>query len=220
MRIAVFGQASFGREVTEGLKAAGHTIVVVYAPPEGKRPDPLAELAEERGWMLRRYPRFRISISGKAIQNFVMEYRGLDVDLNVLPYTTVILPEEIFDYPPLGSFCFHPSLLPKWRGGSSIVWQLFRKETEFGVTVFKLTDDVDAGPIVVQRGGVTIEPNETARSLYRDKLYPLGVEAMLEAVQLAAEGRVVLREQIEEDATWQPTLDAVETREYLKVVGR
>ena len=54
MKIAIFGQAQFGRDVTEGLAAAGHEIVVVYAPAEGRRPDPLAELASERGWRTRR----------------------------------------------------------------------------------------------------------------------------------------------------------------------
>ena len=59
MKLAIFGQAPFGKDVTEGLSEAGHEIVGVYAPPEGGRPDPLAELASERGWPLFRHKRFR-----------------------------------------------------------------------------------------------------------------------------------------------------------------
>ena len=59
LRIAIFGQARFGREVSERIAGAGHRVVGVYAPPEGARPDPLAALADECGWKLFRYARFR-----------------------------------------------------------------------------------------------------------------------------------------------------------------
>ena len=82
LRIAVFGQAPFGREITEGLERAGHSVAGVYAPPDRGRPDPLAQLAEERGWRLFRYPRFRRK--GKAIAEIVEEYRSLGAELNVV----------------------------------------------------------------------------------------------------------------------------------------
>ena len=69
LRLAIFGQARFGRDVCERLADAGHEIVGVYAPPEGERPDPLASLAAERGWKLFRYPRFRHE--GRAISERV-----------------------------------------------------------------------------------------------------------------------------------------------------
>lgn len=193
LRLAVFGQAPFGREVTERLADAGHEIAVVYAPPAAGRPDPLAELAEERGWPLFRYKRFRSK--GKAIPEIVAEYRAFDVDLNVLPFTTAILPGEITDAPPHGSLCFHPSLLPAYRGGAALAWQIMLGAEESGVSVFRVTDGVDAGPLVVQRGGVEIEPTDTMASLYFDKLYPLGVEAMVEAVEAVAAGTATFTEQ-------------------------
>ena len=193
LRLAIFGQAPFGREVTEKLAKAGHEIAAVYAPPEGARPDPLATLAEENDWALFRYKRFRNK--GVAIPEIVDEYRALNVDLNVLPFTTAILPSEITDAAAHGSLCFHPSLLPAFRGGAALAWQIMLGASESGVSVFKVTDRVAAGPLVVQRGGVAIEATDTMASLYFDKLFPIGVEAMLEAVAAVAAGTARFTEQ-------------------------
>lgn len=205
LRIAIFGQAPFGREVTERLVRAGHEIVGVYAPPERGRPDPLAALAEEKGWPLFRYARFRKK--GVAIPEIVTEFEALGADLNVLPFTTAILPPEITDTPRLGSLCFHPSLLPAYRGGAALAWQIILGAKESGVTVFRVDEGVDTGPIVVQKGGVPIADDDTTASLYFDKLYPLGVEAMVEAVAAYARGESTGRTQTEEGASFQGLVD-------------
>ncbi|MDJ0869406.1 MAG: methionyl-tRNA formyltransferase [Myxococcota bacterium] len=201
LRIALFGQAAFGRDVLVGLCEAGHEVVGVYAPPAGKRPDPLAEEAEARGLPLLRHKRFRRR--GEAIPELVEEYRGLGAELNVMPYTTVILPPEIVEAPVHGSLCFHPSLLPRYRGGAAIPWQIILGERETGVTVFRPDAGVDTGPIVVQKGGVAIEEGDNAATLYFEKLYPLGVEAVAEAVALVDRGEATLRSQDEADASFQ-----------------
>jgi methionyl-tRNA formyltransferase len=201
LRIAIFGQALFGREVSERLANAGHEVVGVYAPPEGSRPDPLAELANQRGWQLFRYERFRRK--GSAIPELVDEYRSLGAELNVLPFTTAILPESIVDHPTHGSFCFHPSVLPAYRGGAALAWQIILGATESGVSVFRVEGGVDAGPIAVQKRGVTISSTDTTASLYFDKLYPLGVEAMVEAVSRVADGTVKFSAQSEDGASSQ-----------------
>src|SRR5690606_27394525 len=185
-RIALFGQAAFAKDVLVRLLEAGHELVGVYAPPAGPRPDPLAEEAEKRGLRLFRYKAFRRQ--GRAIGDRVEEYLTLGAELNVMPYTTVFLPPEITDAAPLGSLCFHPSLLPAFRGGAAIPWQIILGATRTGVTVFQPDEGVDTGPIVVQKGGVVIEPTDTAATLYFSKLYPLGVEAMLEAVAAVDRG--------------------------------
>jgi len=204
LKLAVFGQAPFGKDVTEGLADAGHEIVGVYAPPEGARPDPLAALAEERGWPLFRHKRFRKK--GVAIPELVDEYRALGADLNVMPFTTVILPPEIVDAPEHGSLCFHPSKLPAYRGGSAIPWQIILGASETAATVFRPDEGVDTGPIVVQKAGIPIEPSDNAVSLYFDKLYPAGVEAMLEAVAAVADGSATFVPQVEEGASHEPLL--------------
>ncbi len=204
-RIAIFGQGPFGKDVMLRLLEAGHEIAAVYVPPDKGRPDALAAEAGARGLRLLRYARLRRQ--GEAIPELVAEYRGFGAELNLMPFTTVILPPEIVDAPPLGSLCFHPSLLPRFRGGSAIAWQLILGEPESGVTVFRPDAGVDTGPIVVQKGGVPIAASDTAASLYFDRLYPLGLEAIAEAVKAVDEGRAVLRPQDESRATFQGLVD-------------
>jgi methionyl-tRNA formyltransferase len=201
LRIAIFGQAQFGCDVSERLADAGHEVVGVYAPPEGSRPDPLAALANQRGWRLFRYERFRRK--GGAIPKRVDEYRSLGAELNLMPFTTVILPEEIVEHPTHGSLCFHPSLLPAYRGGAALAWQIILGEKESGVSVFRADGGVDTGPIAVQRRGVAISSTDTTASLYFDKLYPLGIEAMVEAVGRVAEGTATFTAQREDGASFQ-----------------
>jgi len=205
LRIALFGQAAFGKEVLERLVAAGHQIVASYAPPEGGRADPLAEEAEKRGIPLFRYRRMRRK--GRAIPELVEEHAALEAELNVLAYVTMILPPEVVEAPRHGSLCFHPSLLPRFRGGAAIPWQIILGEKESGVTVFRPDAGVDTGPIVVQKGGVEIGPTTTAASLYYQHLYPLGVEALCEAVALVDRGEAKLRPQDESQATFQGLVD-------------
>jgi methionyl-tRNA formyltransferase len=214
LRIALFGQAAFGRDVLAGLIEAGHEIAAVYAPPEGARPDPLAELARERGLPLLRHRRFRRKRAAgfEADPEILAEYRGLRAELNVLAYVTAILPPEIVGAPMRRSLCFHPSLLPRFRGGSALAWQIILGEKVSGVTVFEPDAGVDTGPIVVQRGGVPILDTDTAGSLYFDKLYPLGVAAMLEAVAAVADGSARPVAQDEARASFQGLLGEAEAR--------
>lgn len=205
LRIALFGQAPFGRDVLTGLADAGHELVGVYAPPERGRPDPMAAEAEARGLRLLRHKRFRRK--GHAIPDLVAEHAALEADLNVLAYVTVILPVEIVDAPRHRSLCFHPSLLPKYRGGSAIPWQIILGENESGVTVFQPDEGVDTGPIVVQKGGVRIAPDATAASLYYDHLYALGVDAILEAVAAVDAGTARYVAQDEGGASHQGLVD-------------
>jgi methionyl-tRNA formyltransferase len=210
LRVAFFGQAPFGRDALVRVLEAGHDVVGVYAPPEGRRPDPLAEEAASRGLPLFRHKRFRRK--GEAIPELVEEHRGLAADLNLLAFVTVILPPEIVDAPPQGSLCFHPSLLPKFRGGNALAWQIMQGETEAGVTVFRPDAGVDTGPIVVQKGPVPIAPSDTAASLYFDKLYPLGLDAIAEAVTAVADGRATFTVQDESRASHQGLVDDTTAR--------
>ena len=205
LRIALFGQAPFGRDTLVRLLEAGHDVVGVYTPPPGVRPDPLANEAEQRRLPLLRPARFRRK--GAAIPELVEEHRKLGAELNVLAFVTVILPPEIVDGPRHASLCFHPSLLPRYRGGNALAWQILLGASEAGVTVFRPDAGVDTGPIVVQKGGVAIAPTDTAASLYFDKLYPLGLDAIAEAVAAIDTGTAVARAQDESDASHQGLVD-------------
>ncbi len=206
IRIAVFGQAPFGRDVTLRLAEAGHEVVAVHVPPDGGgRADPLAVEAEKRGWPLFRYKGYRRK--GRAIQARVDEYLEMGAELNVLPFTTVILPPEIVNAPKHKSVCFHPSLLPAFRGGSALAWQIIEGAEESGISVFQPDDGVDTGPLYSQRGGVSISPIDNTASLYFDKLYPIGVEAMVETVAAIEAGTARLSPQQEEGASFQGLVD-------------
>lgn len=209
LRIACFGQAAFGKDVLERLVAAGHTLVAAYAPPDGRRPDPMAARAEELGIPTFRYRFFRSRIGSgfRPIARILDEYLRLGAELNVLAFVTAILPPEIVDQPRQRSLCFHPSLLPKYRGGSALAWQIIEGEKESGVTVFQPDAGVDTGPIVVQKGGVVIGPSASAGSLYFDQLYPLGVEALLEAVDAVDRGCAAYRPQDGSRASFQGLVD-------------
>src|SRR5262245_17801401 len=173
LSIALFGQAPLALDCLDGLLAEGHRIAGVFAPPAGDRPDPLASRAEALGLRCfrRRYFQKR---TGEPVAEALAEHRSLGADLNVLASFTYFLPAAIRDLPRHGSLCYHPSLLPRYRGGAALQWQVMLGEPETGVSIFIPDDGVDTGPIAVQRGGVQIAPDDTAGSLFFKKLHPLG----------------------------------------------
>jgi methionyl-tRNA formyltransferase len=207
LRIALFGQAAFGKDCLERLRADGHEIAGVLAPPDtGGRADPLAARAEELGLRVVRRRLFRTR-QGRAIPAAVAEHAALGADLNVLAFVTAFIPQAITDAPRHRSLCFHPSLLPKYRGGAALAWQIILGERESGVTVFVPDEGADTGPIVVQEGGVAIEPHDTAGTLYFQKLYALGLDAIALAVRLVDSGRAAPRAQDESQASHQGLVD-------------
>jgi methionyl-tRNA formyltransferase len=206
LRVALFGQAAFGRETLERVRANGHDVVGVFAPPDAGRPDALAERALELGIPLVRR-RFYRKKSGEAIAAALDEHRALEADLNLLASVQVFLPREITDAPRHKSLCFHPSLLPRFRGGAALQWQIILGERESGVSIFVPDDGVDTGPVVVQKGGVVLAPTETTATLFFEKLQPLGIEALVEATELVASGRARPRKQDESRATAQGLVD-------------
>jgi methionyl-tRNA formyltransferase len=206
LRIALFGQAAFGVDTLERLRANGHEIAGVFAPPDGARPDPLAARALELGLPLVRR-RFYRKKTGEPIEAALAEHRALGADLNVLASVQVFLPRVLTDAPKHKSLCFHPSLLPRFRGGAALQWQIILGEPETGVSIFVPDEGADTGPVVVQKGGVAISPRETAASLFFEKLHPLGVAALVEAVELVASGRAKTEVQDESRATHQGLVD-------------
>jgi methionyl-tRNA formyltransferase len=197
MRIALFGQAPFGKDVLDALASAGHDIAVVYTPPDNpERPDPLAQRARERGLPLEQHRRYRPP-------EVYEQYRTYNVDLNVLAFVTAIIPDSILYHPPHDSIEYHPSLLPRHRGRSAMNWALINGEERTGLTIFWVDAGIDTGPILLQKE-VAIDPDDTVGSLYFNKLYPLGVEALVESVELVADGRAPRIPQDEAEATSEP----------------
>src|SRR5262245_53363170 len=192
MRILLVGQAAFAEQVLAGLETAGHRVVGVVCPPDrGDKPDPVKAAAVASGIAVSQFPSLKTPAAREA-------FAAADADLAVLAYVTQIVPEALLQLPRHASICFHPSLLPRYRGGSAIAWQLIRGETRTGVTVFWPDAGIDTGPILLQREAA-IGPDDTAGTLYYRTLYPLGVETTLAAVAMVREGRAP---RIPQDDAW------------------
>ena len=202
MRIALIGQAPFGAAVFERLVEDGHEIVGVFTPPEreGGRPDPLAQAARDTGIVLvqpRRWQR-----RGVVDEEVVAQYEATNPDLNVMAFVTQIIPTRVLDFPPLNTIQYHPSILPRHRGRSAINHAIVQGDTMTGVTIFWVDEGIDTGPILLQRS-CPIGPDSTINEVYRDHLFPLGVETMSEAVKLVEAGQAPRHIQNEEDMTYE-----------------
>lgn len=198
MRILLIGQAAFAQQVLDGLRQRGHEVAAVYCPPDapGAKADPLKTRALELGLPVHQHA----TLKGPDVAREVAGYRA---DLGVLAYVTQIVPQSAFSGPRLGSICFHPSLLPRYRGGSAVPWQIIKGETRTGVSVFWVDPGIDTGPILLQREAA-IGPDDTAGSLYYNTLFKLGIETVLDAVDLIAAGTAPRRPQDEAMASYDP----------------
>ena len=200
MRIALIGQAAFGHAVFTALRDANEQIVAVSSitgAPE--RPDPLWAAAQEAN-----IPAFP---TGDLKKSAVLDaYAATKPDLGVMAFVTHILPERVLDLPARGTIQYHPSLLPRHRGISSMHWAIHQGETKTGLTVFWVDKGIDTGPILLQRE-THITPDDTVGSLYFDRLFPMGVEALTEAVRLVREGAAPRVPQDDALATYDPPAD-------------
>ena len=206
MRIALVGQSAFGEAVLRALVEQGEEVVGVLCPPdrEGRPFDPLKSAAVELGIAVLQFRRMR---DAQAIEAF----RELSADLGVMAYVTDIVPQEILEAPTHGTIQYHPSLLPLHRGPSSINWAVIQGDRETGLSIFWPDSGLDTGPILLQKR-VEIGPDDTTGSLYFDKLFPLGVSAMVEAIGLVATGQAPRIEQDHSSATYEGWCKAAEAR--------
>jgi len=197
MRLIVMGQQAFGKGVLDALLARGEDVVAVYCAPdkEGRPLDPLKEAALEKGLPLYQPADFKDP-------KVLAEMRALKADLCLMAYVTIFVPEEAREIPTHGSICFHPSLLPLHRGPSSINWPIIGGATKTGLTLFYPNDGLDEGDILLQKE-VEIGPDDTLGSVYFKKIFPLGVEAMVEAVDLFRDGRATRTKQDDSKATYE-----------------
>ncbi|MEJ2070337.1 MAG: methionyl-tRNA formyltransferase [Syntrophobacterales bacterium] len=200
MRIALIGQAGFGADVLKGLLAKGRQVVGVFCPPDrGSKVDPLKEAALEAGVPVFQPPRMK---DPEAYDQMV----SLNPDLAVLAFVTDIVPGKVLEVPKIGSICYHPSILPKYRGASAINWAVINGESKSGLTIFWVDAGIDTGDMLLQKE-VEIGPEETTGTVYFNKLYPMGVDAVIEAVDLIAEGKAPRMAQDHSKATYDPPCD-------------
>ena len=183
MRIVVHGQEAFGKAVLEKLLERGENVVAVFCAPdkEGRPKDPCAVYAAEKGLPVHQPKSWKTPEALALMQSF-------KPDLCVMAYVTLFVPQPIIDAPTHGTIQYHPSLLPLHRGPSSINWPIAWGSKQTGLTIFWPDEGLDEGPVLLQKT-VDIGPDETLGDVYFKKLFPNGVDAMIESLELVRAGK-------------------------------
>jgi methionyl-tRNA formyltransferase len=195
MRIILVGQGPFGEKTLNSLIQKGEDIVGVFCP-KGKGGEAMKDLAESSTVALFQPDHMRDAEVHEA-------YLDLKPDLVVLAFVTDILPESLLDVPTIGTICYHPSLLPRHRGSSGINWAVIQGDTRTGLTILWADKGIDTGAILLQKE-IDIAPNDTTGSLYFNRLFPMGIDAIVEAVDLIKTGKAPKIRQDDSLATYEP----------------
>jgi methionyl-tRNA formyltransferase len=200
LRVAMMGQAAFGKAVLDRLRTDGVTVAAVSAPePSGGKADPLWEAGEHSGLPL-------VPTTALKTADGIEKWEQADIDLCVMAFVTEFLPSEVFAMPTYGTIQYHPSVLPAHRGQSAMNWALINGETETGLSVFWPDEGLDTGPLLLTQR-CEIRPDDTLGSLYFDRLFPMGVDALAESVTLVANGNAPQVPQDHALATNEPPCD-------------
>jgi methionyl-tRNA formyltransferase len=203
MRIAIIGQQAFGKAVLDAFLGRGDVVAGVFVAPDATT-DPLRLAATERG-----LPVFPVERYGAP--EAIAALRALDVDLGIMAYVTQFVPQSFCAVPRHGIIQFHPSLLPQHRGPSAINWAVIEGRSRTGLSIFRPVDGLDEGPLVLRKE-VEIGPDDTVGSLYFDKIFPLGVAALVEAAELVVSSRAREWAQDESGATYEGWVREIESR--------
>src|SRR6202161_3538750 len=206
MRIVFHGQQAFGKAVLEALLKRGDDVVAVYAAPEkpGAKADPLKEAALAANLPVHQPD----SYENPEVSE---QFTALKPDLQVMAFVTLFVPEEFLNIPTHGSIQYHPSLLPAYRGPSAINWPIILGDTETGLSIFWPDNGLDTGDVLLQKN-TPISFTDSLGSVYFDPLFPLGVEAMLESVDLVKAGNAPRIKQDENVATYEGRCTAENAR--------
>ena len=183
MKIAIVGQQDFGKAVLEAFLARGDQVAAVFCAPEkeGARPDALRAAAQEKGLKLHQFKSLKAPEAAQAMKD-------AGAEIGIMAFVLQFAPQEFVNTPKRGTLQFHPSLLPKYRGPSSINWPISRGDRETGLTIFRPTDGLDEGAVILQKR-TPVGDNDTLGNVYFERLFPMGVQALLEAADLVAAGK-------------------------------
>lgn len=203
MKIVFFGTPEFAVPSLDAALAVGEVVAVVTRPdkPRGRglqvEPPPVARAADE-------YALEVLQPGSLRDPSFLARLGELAPDVGVLVAFGRLVPPEVLALPPRGIVNVHPSLLPRYRGAAPIARAIAAGETETGVTILYLSEELDAGDIILQRA-VPIAPEATTRTL-TPHLAAGGAGLLAEALRLIEAGRAPRRAQDASLATWAPRL--------------
>jgi methionyl-tRNA formyltransferase len=210
MRILFWGTPDFAVPSLSALLGEGHEVVGVVTQPDrpagrgrGLRPSPVKIAALDESIAVLQPQRARGD-------EFLAQIRALQPEISVVVAYGQILKREVLDVPTLGSINVHASLLPELRGAAPINWAIRLGHERTGVTIMRMVEQMDAGPIIHQ----VVEPiaeEETATDLWL-RLSELGAEALVEALVLLENGVAEERAQDESLVTFAPRLTRENTR--------
>ena len=183
MRVAIIGQQDFGKAVMEAFLARGDEVAAVFCAPEkeGARADALRAAAEEKKIKVHQFKSLRAPEAAQALA-------AAKAEIGIMAFVLQFVPQELVSIPRHGTIQYHPSLLPRFRGPSSINWPLIKGEKETGLTIFRPSDGLDEGAVILQKT-TPISDDDTLGTVYFDRLFPMGVAAMLEAADLVVAGK-------------------------------
>jgi len=206
MKLAIVGQQDFGKAVLEAFLARKDQVAGVFCAPEkpGARPDALKVAAQEKGVQVFQFQSLK---SPEA----TAKMKELAVDIGIMAFVLQFAPQEFVQIPKHSTIQYHPSLLPLYRGPSSINWPIIRGDRKTGLTIFRPTDGLDEGPVILQKE-TELGPDDTLGTVYFDRLFPMGVKAMLEAADLVVAGKHRETVQDESKATYEGWCRKAEAR--------
>jgi methionyl-tRNA formyltransferase len=206
VRIVIIGQQDFGKAVLEAFVARGDQVAGVFCAPEkeGAKADLLKSAAEAKGIRVYQFASLRSPEARDAMTQ-------LGADIGIMAYVLQFAPQDFVNIPRQGTIQYHPSLLPKYRGPSSINWPIIRGDTKTGLSIFRPTDGLDEGPVILQKE-TPIGPDDTLASVYFDRLFPMGVQAMLEAADVVVSKRHRETVQDESQASYEGWCRSAEAR--------
>lgn len=193
LRIVLSGQKHFGKEVLKSLIDQGHEVVAVCVPLDDSY---LLPYASQSG--------IKIIPGG----NLCADTMPQDIDLGVCAHSFDYVGKRTRYMAKHGWIGYHPSLLPRHRGRSSIEWALRFKDIITGGTVYWLNSGIDRGDIERQHW-VWLDHSQTAREVWREKLQPLGIILLRDAVADIAAGIINRMPQDLKFSTFEPSLDNV-----------
>jgi methionyl-tRNA formyltransferase len=187
LRIIYMGTPEFAVPALEKLVEAGWNVVgVITAPdkPQGRgqklEGSPVKQAAERLGLHI-------LQPTNLKNPEFQQELKDLKADLQIV-VAFRMLPEAIWNMPPLGTFNLHASLLPNYRGAAPINWAIINGETETGVTTFFLKHEIDTGSIIFQEK-IAILPEDDLGTVY-EKLMTIGADLVVRTVEAISKNEV------------------------------
>ena len=208
MKFGFAGTAEFGLPSLEKLLAAGHSLVFVITQPDkpvGRKqtlsPSPVKSWAEKRGIPI--LQPIKISDAKTAITD-------ANIDLLVVAAYGQIIPTEVLGIPKYGSVNIHGSVLPKYRGASPIQAALSNGESEIGITIIKMDEKMDHGPVIAT-ASIPISNEEQFPEVYK-KLSQLAAESCVSSLPRFIAGEIKPEEQNHGQATFTKLLKKTDAR--------